>query len=924
MDYSKSLNLPKTTFPMKANLPEREPEILARWDREGAYEQSVKSREGRPKFVLHDGPPYANGDIHIGTALNKVLKDIVVRFATMDGYYAPYVPGWDTHGLPIEVQALKATGVDRSRVSALELRRLCREFALKYKDVQLEQFKRLGVRGDWKNPYLTLRPEYEARQLLVFGQMVDKGYIYKGLKPVYWCADCETALAEAEVEYREKRSPSIYVAFDVTDSGGRLPEGARVVIWTTTPWTIPANLAIALHPQLRYALVDSKKGKLLVAQDLLDEAFSAMGLERGATLATYLGEELEGVVTRHPLYDRESVIILGEHVDTEQGTGCVHTAPGHGEEDFYVGKKYGLDVLVPIDSKGYFTKESGPFEGIFYAEGNKAVTEYLDKTGSLLSLGFINHQYPCCWRCKNPVLFRATVQWFASVEGFRQEALRAVDQVEWIPRWGKDRIWNMVAERSDWCISRQRVWGVPIPIFYCGHGHTIANMEVIAHVASIFRKEGSDAWFAREATELLPEGYRCPECGDTHFVKETDTMDVWFDSGTSHAAVLEERDELTWPADLYLEGSDQHRGWFQSSLLTAVATKGLPPYKAVLTHGFVVDGEGRKMSKSLGNVISPQKVIQQYGADVLRLWVASADYRADIRVSNEILKQLVEVYRKIRNTLRFLLGNLYDFEPEKHSVPYRDLPELDRWALARLAKLLEKVTSAYRRYEYHSLYHSIHNFCVLDMSNTYLDIIKDRLYCSASDDAARRSAQTVLYIIARCLVKMIAPVLVFTAEEVWGYLPRDPGEPASVHLASWPELPRDWADEALLLRFEPLMELRDEVRRALEAARERKEIGGSLDAEVILRPTSPWMEKIVRDHRDNLAAVFIVSAVRVEPGDGPEVEVRRSPGAKCERCWTYVYDLSSDEYPGTCPRCRDVLAKMAFAVKSEEEEQEVK
>ncbi len=602
LDYSKTVNLPRTDFPMKANLPAREPEIQRRWRDEDLYGRVRRAREGAPRFVLHDGPPYANGDIHIGTALNKVLKDIVVKFATMRGFDAPYVPGWDTHGMPIEHAALRALGLNRRDLSALELRHKCQEFALKYRDVQREEFKRLGVLGDWGDPYMTLHPEYEARQIQVFGQMAQKGYIYKGLKSVYWCASCETALAEAEVEYYDKKSASIYVAFAVTDGKGKLPEGSRVVIWTTTPWTIPANLAIALHPDFEYGLYDTPKGRLLLAKDLAAPSLQAFGVE-GKLISSYRGSDLEGVLTRHPLFDRSSVVVLGEHVTLEAGTGCVHTAPGHGPEDFDLGVKYNLGVLNPVDERGCFTEEAGPFAGMFIEQANGPVIEAMRENGSLLAQGTLTHSYAHCWRCKNPILYRATEQWFASVEGFRRQALEAIKQVRWIPAWGEERIGNMVADRADWCISRQRSWGVPIPIFYCRQcGHYLATDATIDAVSELFRREGADAWWRYEADRILPPGVTCPDCGGREFRKETDTMDVWFDSGSSHAAVLESRG-LGWPCDLYLEGSDQHRGWFQSSLLTAVATRGRAPYRAVLTHGFVVDGEGRKMSKSVGNVI---------------------------------------------------------------------------------------------------------------------------------------------------------------------------------------------------------------------------------------------------------------------------------------------------------------------------------
>lgn len=922
MDYSSTLNLPKTKFPMKANLPTSEPEIQRFWEEKAVYRKLMERTAGRPKFILHDGPPYANGDIHIGTALNKILKDIVVRFASMDGFYAPYVPGWDTHGLPIELQMLKSLGMKKESISPVELRKACREFALKYKDIQKEQFKRLGVRGDWENPYLTLDPKYEAKQILVFGEMLKKGYIYKGLKPVYWCTSCETALAEAEVEYKDTKSPSIYVAFRVANGKGLVPQDTSFVIWTTTPWTLPANLAICVHPEKQYAVVECTKGKTVVALELVEKAMKEMGIHEYRVIQQLPGSALEGIVCSHPFVNRSSLVILGEHVTMQEGTGCVHTAPGHGHEDFEVGQRYNLGVIQPIDSKGYFTAEAGEFQGLFYKEANAHIIRTLRERGALVAEGTIVHQYPHCWRCKNPLLFRATEQWFASVQGFREEALRAIDEVRWVPSWGRDRIRNMVAERSDWCISRQRVWGVPIPVFYCKQcGKPLVTDHSIRAVAELFEREGSDAWFVREAGEILPAGTSCPECGCTSFEKETDIMDVWFDSGSSHAAVLESRPELKWPATMYLEGSDQHRGWFQSSLLTAVATKGRAPYEIVLTHGFVVDGEGRKMSKSLGNVISPMSVISRYGADVLRLWVASSDYSGDIRISEDILKQLAEVYRKIRNTFRFILGNLYDFNPDTDMVDYGQLLEIDRWAMSRVSRLVKKVTRAYRSFQYHLIYHDVHNFCVVDMSNFYLDILKDRLYCEKPDSMERRAAQTALYQIATVLVRVLDPILPHTMEEVWQHLPRRAGDPESVELCSWPEPEAQWEDEALERKWDKVLELRDYVAKGLEEARTSKLIGSSLEARVTLVPKDSGVLEFVRENLELLRTVFIVSQLEVAttlPSDTAEVRVyendklavivSRARGAKCARCWTYSEGTGLDaDFPDTCPRCAKIL-----------------
>ena len=915
-DYAKTLNLPKTDFPMRANLPEREPEIMARWEAQNIYRKVQESRRGCPKFVLHDGPPYANGDIHMGTALNKVLKDIIVKHKTMTGYDAPYVPGWDTHGLPIEHQVVKSGKVKRGEVTALEFRRHCRDFALHYMSVQREQFKRLGVRGDWEAPYLTLNPAFEAKQIEVFGQMAALGYIYKGLKPVHWCPQCETALAEAEIEYQDRKSASIYVRFQVMDAKGKLPDAEQVwfVIWTTTPWTIPANMAVCLHPDYTYVRVTTPQGNIIVAGELLGSVLETLKITDYRVVEKYRGADLEGIVCRHPLYtDRQSVVVLGGHVTLEAGTGCVHTAPGHGQEDFDVALNYGLPIFAPMDHTGRFTKEAGRFVGLRYDEGNKAVSQALEEEGALLSFSRLTHPYPHCWRCKEPVIFRATEQWFASVKGFRQETLQAIKEVRWIPAWGEERIRNMVAERHDWCISRQRVWGVPIPIFYCAACDSeLINNETIAAVAELFAKEGADAWFAREAAEILPAGTHCPACFHSAFRKETDIMDVWFDSGSSHAAVLETHPELVSPADLYLEGSDQYRGWFQSSLLTSVATRGRAPYRATLTHGWVVDGEGKKMSKSTGNVIAPEQIIRQYGADILRLWVSSSDFKSDVRVSPDILKQLAEIYRKIRNTIRYLLGNCYDFDQASCTVPYEKLEELDRYVLHRLQVLTERVSRAYEEFEYHVVFHAIHNFCVVEMSNFYLDVLKDRLYTSPAESVARRSAQTALYEILLTLVRLITPVLTFTAEETWAYLPGRREE--SVQLAPWPAVNTAWLDPGLESCWQKLLSWRDVVTRRLEEARQQKMIGSSLGAALDLFAGEAAYAALL-PFKDRLAELFIVSACTlrgpeevvpagVMPEEGLAVMVSTAPGGKCERCWNIHPNLGhSENYPTLCPRC---------------------
>jgi isoleucyl-tRNA synthetase len=928
MDYSKTLNLPKTEFAMKANLPTREPLVQEMWEKKDIYGDLLKAREGCPPFVLHDGPPYANGDIHMGTAFNKILKDIVVRFSSMSGHYSPYVPGWDTHGLPIELQAIRDLKIDRHRQSPVELRRRCREYALKYVDIQKRQFKRLGVCGDWNHPYLTLVPEYEGKQIEVFGQMMELGHIYRGLKPVFWCTECETALAEAEIEYGDRRSPSIYVGFEVIDGKGVVPEGSLLTIWTTTPWTIPANMAIAVHPDYKYVVVKTKEENprtIVVAKDLLDKSFEAMGLSYGQIIKTVSGSRLEGVVYRHPLYDRESIVVLGEHVSLEQGTGCVHTAPGHGEEDFEVGRRYGIEILVPLDDHGVFNEEAGPFAGLFYGKANSVIVDALRDSGALMSEGTITHQYPHCWRCKKPVIFRATTQWFASVDRFRKEALDAIEEVTWVPAWGKERIRNMVADRRDWCISRQRVWGVPLPILYCSDcGRVLDNPKVIERIAQVFSQKGSDSWYKDPVEEFVPEGTSCPECKGVRFEKERDIMDVWFDSGSSHIAVLEERPELRWPADLYLEGSDQHRGWFQSSLLTSVATRGRPPYKTVMTCGFVVDGDGHKMSKSLGNVVKPVDVMKRYGADILRLWAASSDYSGDIRVSESILKQMSEVYRKIRNTFRFILGNLWDFDPTQHLVSDEDLAEIDRWALLRLSEVTEKVCKGYASYQFHIVYHTIHNFCVSDLSAFYLDILKDRLYCSTRDSRGRRAAQTTIYTVLKDLVRLAAPILCHTSEEVWQSMPKCEGDPWSVHLTLLPEPMRNVTNDGLKERWDAILSVRNDVSKALEVVRgELGSIGASLEARVRITTSDAKVRELLNRYRQDLPSIFIVSQVEMEEaerasgedeplfsykGELVSVDVLRPLGRKCGRCWVYSDSVGkSSEHGDLCERCVSVV-----------------
>jgi isoleucyl-tRNA synthetase len=919
MDYGKTLNLPQTEFPMRGNLPNAEPKMQEWWEEVDIYAKVQEKQKGKPKFILHDGPPYANGDIHIGHALNKVLKDFIVRYKTMQGFDAPYVPGWDTHGLPIE-QAISNSGkVDRKKMSVPEFREYCKEYALKWVDKQREQFKRLGVRGDWENPYITLTPDYEAQQIRVFGEMVKKGYIYKGLKPVYWSPSSESALAEAEIEYKEKTSASIYVAFDVKDGKGKLPEDAAIVIWTTTPWTLPANLAISLHPELDYVVVQANGRKFVLAEGLLNAVAKEVEWEEAQVISTIKGAELEHVVCKHPFYDRDSVVILGDHVTLEAGTGCVHTAPGHGEEDFAVGQKYGLAVLCPVDDHGKFTNEAPGFEGIFYDKANKMITEKLEESGHLLKLGFIKHQYAHDWRTKKPVIYRATEQWFASVDQFRQQMLEEIKNINWTPHWGEVRLHNMIADRGDWCISRQRTWGVPIPIFYCrGCNHPIVNDQTIQHVANLFEQEGSNTWFIKDESELLPQGTTCPKCSGTTFRKETDIMDVWFDSGSSHSAVLETRPAMQWPADLYLEGSDQYRGWFNSSLITGVAVHGKAPYKGILSHGFTMDGEGRKMSKSIGNTVDPSKVSNSLGADILRLWVASVDYQADHRISDNILSQTSEVYRKIRNTLRFFLGNLHGFEPSQDKVAYDQLNELDQYALIRLNRMTEKVLKAYDRYEFHVVYQAIHHFCAVEMSAFYLDIVKDRLYVSKPNDAARKASQTVLYEALSVITKLIAPILPHTAEEVWKYMPNT--EVISVQMASLPEVNTQVFNTDLEAKWDKFNEIRDDVLKALETARKDKVIGNSLSASIALyadEKTEQFLHSF-----DRLDQLFIVSHAEVMSAGTPvpedamkfetlAVKVNIASGEKCERCWVVTPDIGKHEHEAhnaLCPRCAEVAA----------------
>ena len=948
MDYKDTLNLPKTSFPMKANLPKLEPDMLARWDEMDIYRRLREASAKRPLWILHDGPPYANGHIHMGTALNKILKDFVVKSRSMLGHNAVYVPGWDCHGLPIEHQVDKELGLDtadvdvRRAMDPMEKIRRCREYARKYIDIQREEFKRLGVFGDWKHPYITMEPAYQAVIAREFGRFVGRGVVYKGLKPVHWCMHCKTALAQAEVEYEEQTTPSVYVKFPVSSPSKALAQAlggakASLVIWTTTPWTLPANLAIAVHPGETYTVVRLDDDLLVVARPLAAAFMELPGVRGRATLTevSVPGSALEGTIARHPWIDRDAPVVLADFVAMDTGTGLVHIAPGHGEEDYELGRKARLRVYNPVDDDGRYLPEVALFGGQTVWEANPRIVEHLRKIGALVAEVALTHEYPHCWRCKNPTLFRATEQWFISMDkkGLRQRALDAVqNEVTWIPAWGRDRIFNMIAHRPDWTISRQRIWGVPIVAFYCTSCDALLLEErLVDHVAAIMRDgRGADEWHARPAKDLLPPGTRCPTCGKEEFRKETDILDVWFDSGCSHAAVLETRPELRWPAEMYLEGSDQHRGWFHSSLLEAVGTRNRAPYQSVLTHGFVVDGEGRKMSKSQGNYVTQEELIPKYGAEVLRLWVASEDYAEDIRLSHEILNRLSDAYRRIRNTFRFLLGTLADFDPDHDRVSYDQMDEIDRWALMRLGELIARVRRAYEEYQFHVVFHTAHNFCAVDLSALYLDIIKDRLYTRAPDDPGRRASQTVCFEMLTALARILAPILSFTADEVWTYIPGR-GKPESVHLVTLPDERGEWVNERLGTDWDRLLEVRGEVSRALESARKQGLIGKGVDAVlyVVSAPEEQWRPLLAGKGEALLTTLFNVSAVRLTApppaGAGVAYESQDIPGLvlavvpaqrlgwkKCERCWTWSPEVGADaRHPTLCERCLPVILTRA-------------
>ena len=948
LDLKKTVNLPKTAFSQKANLGQSEPARLKKWKEMGLYEQVMRAREGREKFILHDGPPYANADIHIGTALNKILKDFVVKTRSMMGYDAPYVPGYDCHGLPIETlveKKLAEKGKNKNDMPVATFRRICREHASTAMNNQTRDFQRLGILGEWETPYLTMSPEYEAATARLFGTFLKKGYVYKGLRPVYWCIHDQTALAEAEVEYKEHTSPSVYVKFPMmTDPAEIDPvlagKNVFVVIWTTTPWTLPANLGIAVHPDFEYSAIAVGDEVYIVASELAKSFAGTCGFADYTELARFKGSKLDGIQAKHAWLDRPSLIMNGEHVtlgeadaETEldvrfedksagkSGTGCVHTAPGHGADDFHIGKKYGLEIYNPVDAAGNFIPEVEHFGGENIFEANPKIVEFLRERGMLLHSENYRHRYPHCWRCKNPVVFRATPQWFISMDevagsetakGLRQQALEEIGRVKWHPEWGEDRMRNMFKGRPDWCVSRQRFWGVPIPVFYCsGCEEAVADPNVIDHVADIFARETADAWYARPESELLPTGFECGNCGGTEFRKETDILDVWFDSGSSCVAVLETRgDTLRFPADVYLEGGDQYRGWFNSSLSCGIVAHNEAPYRQIITHGWVVDGEGKKQSKSLGNVTAPQEIIDKSGAEVLRLWAAAVDYTEDVRCSDEILSRVVDAYRKMRNTLRYALGNLDGFDPAADSVSDEEMLEIDRWALASLDVVTAKVVAGYESYDFQAAYNALYNFCTVTLSARYFDIIKDRLYIRAPRSLERRSAQTALYRIADSLCRLLSPILVFTSDEAWENLPGR-NEP-SVHIAEFPQAAGAQAD-TLLNNWERLFGIRDEVLRALEEARTAKSIGSSLEAKVVLTADKDTT-MFLMDYFRELRYLFIISQVEVHEGDALKVEIRRADGQKCERCWNYSMHVGEyQKYPTVCERCADALGEIETA-----------
>ncbi|MGH1830092.1 isoleucine--tRNA ligase [Enterococcus gilvus] len=915
MKTKETLQLGKTGFPMRGNLPNREGQWEKEWEENGIYEKRQKLNEGKPTFVLHDGPPYANGNIHIGHALNKISKDIIVRSKSMSGFRAPYVPGWDTHGLPIE-QVLANKGIKRKEMSMAEYRKKCEEYALSQVDKQREDFKRLGIAGEWDHPYVTLTPDYEAAEIRVFGKMAEKGYIYKGLKPIYWSPSSESSLAEAEVEYKDVKSPSIFVAFKVKDGKGILDADTSFIIWTTTPWTLPANQGISVNPAYTYVVVEEAGKKYVVAKDLLSKVAEELDWLDPKVVKEVAGKDLEYMTAQHPFYDRESLVILGDHVTLDAGTGLVHTSPGHGEDDYFAWKKYRNDIISPVDNRGVMTADAPGFEGVFYDKVNPMVTELLEKNGALLKLEFFTHSYPHDWRTKKPIIYRATPQWFASIDKFRQDILDEIEKVDWIIPWGKTRLYNMIRDRGDWVISRQRAWGVPLPIFYGEDGEAIITPETTEHVAQLFAEFGSNVWFEREAKDLLPEGFTHPSSPNGLFTKETDIMDVWFDSGSSHEAVLRQRDNLTFPADMYLEGSDQYRGWFNSSITTSVAINGVAPYKSVLSQGFTLDGEGRKMSKSLGNTIVPDKVIKQMGADILRLWVSSVDYEADVRVSMDILNQVSEVYRKIRNTMRFLLANTTDFEPSEHTVAYDELRSVDKYMLVRLNDVIKTIREeGYEKYDFTQIYKTVVNFLTVDLSSFYLDFAKDVVYIQAENSYERRCMQTVFYQAAVALTKLLTPIIPHTTEEIWTYLKE---EEAFVQLAELPSYEEYPNQGELLDTWKAFMDFRDKVLKALEEARNEKVIGKSLEAKVTIYPNEQVAAMLTALDAD-LAQLLIVSpdSFSISKEEAPEnaaafddvaILIEKADGEVCDRCRQVRTTVGEDEkLPTLCASCAHIV-----------------
>ncbi|HUS06017.1 MAG TPA: isoleucine--tRNA ligase [Bryobacteraceae bacterium] len=932
IDLKKTVNLPRTDFPMKANLPTTEPKLLERWSKEDLYAQIRRARAGREKYVLHDGPPYANGNIHLGHVFNKTLKDFIVKSKTMAGFDSPYVPGWDCHGLPIEIKVDGELGSKKAQMSASQIRRACRKYAQKYVDLQSKDFQRLGIFGQWDKPYLTMDAKYQATIAGAFVEFLDRGYVYKGLKPVNWCLNDRTALAEAEVEYENHTSPSIWVRFALTSDPAKIDAkltGRTVygLIWTTTPWTMPANMAIAFHPKFEYVAVDLGGEVYVVAADLLGAVTTALGWGDYDLLARFRGAQMEGTVFRHPFLERDSLGILADHVTLEQGTGAVHTAPGHGQEDYVVARQYGIETYCPVDAAGRFFAAEGaagelPSEliGKTVWEANPIVIETLKAKGALLGLQKIEHSYPHCWRCHKPTIFRATEQWFIGMDrnALRAGALEAIRGVKWMPSWGEERIYNMVRDRPDWCISRQRVWGVPIVVFYCDKcREPLTDRKILDGVVALFEEHTADIWYDKTPAELIPAGTACSKCGHSEFSKEKDILDVWFDSGSSHLAVLGHSPELPWPANLYLEGGDQYRGWFHSSLLVGVGIKGGAPYKECATNGWTLDGEGRAMSKSVGNVIEPEKIIKQYGAELLRLWVASVEFHEDVRLSDTIVARLTEAYRKLRNTFRYALGNLSDFNPETDAVPESEMLEIDQWILYATRDVVKDGLERYQEFGFHRLYRRVYDFATTDLSAIYFDVTKDRLYTAAAGSKARRSAQTALYRISYALVRLLAPILTFTAEEVWGYIRKPAGAPESVHLAAFPtpdELIADAAGRSNS-RIEDLNTIvrttREEVMKQLEVARQEKRIGAPLEAQVQFGE-GHQLYPLLAQYVDDLPALFIVSQVKMVNGSGAAIQIERADGQKCERCWKYTTDVGSrPEYPTICAACADAVSAIA-------------